>query len=122
MKNKPNQSMNPKGTHGQYLTCVCCGSNRHLIANCPHSWECVNSVTDNEEGANIVLYAEGIKPKTNQLGIEALKCAVLDCACSSTVSGKKWFKDYINILSNTQIQNLRNLKVKRFSNLEKEKN
>ena len=76
--------MNPKGTDGQYLTCICCGSYCHLIANCPHSWESVNSFTDDEEEANIVLYT-GIKPKTNQLGVEALKCAVLDCACSSTV-------------------------------------
>ena len=105
-KNKPSQSMKPKGTDGQYLTCICCGSYRHLIANCPHSWESVNSVTDDEQEANIVLYTGGIKTKANQLGIEALKCAALDCTCSSSVCGKKWFNDYITILSDTQIQNL----------------
>ena len=36
-KNKPSRSMNPKGTDGQYLTCICCGSYHHLIANCPNS-------------------------------------------------------------------------------------
>ena len=90
-----------------------------MIANCPHSWESVNSVTDDEEGANIVLYTGSIEPKTNQLGAEALKCAVLD---SSTVYGKKLLNDYITILIDTQIQNLKRLKVKRFSNLEEEKN
>ena len=61
--------MNPKGTGtvGQYLLRICCGSYRHLIANYLHSWESVNSVTDNEEEANIVLYTGLIKPKTNQL-------------------------------------------------------
>ena len=114
--------MNPKGTDGQYLTCVCCGSYRHLIANCPNSWESVNSVTDDEEEANIVLYTGGIKAKTNQLGIEALKCDVLDRPCSSTVCGAKWFNNYITILSDTQIQNLKkneNKKVFKFGGGEK---
>ena len=44
--------MNPKGTDGQYLTCICCGSYRHLIANYPHSWESVDSVTNDEEVLN----------------------------------------------------------------------
>ena len=64
----------------------------------------------------------GIKPKTNQLGIEAIKCAVLDCACSSTVCGTKWFNNYITILSDTQIQNLKkneNRKVFKFGGGEK---
>ena len=52
--------------------------------------------------ANIVPYPGGIKRKTNQLSIKALKWAALDCACSSTVCGKKWFNDYISILSDTQ--------------------
>ena len=47
--------MNPKGTDGQYLTFIFSGSYNHLKANCPHSWESVNSVTDDEEEANIVL-------------------------------------------------------------------
>ena len=63
--------MNPKGTDGQYLTCICSGSYRNLIANYSHSWESVNSVSNDEEEANIVLYTGGITPKTNQLGVEA---------------------------------------------------
>ena len=61
-KNKPSQSMKPKGTDGQYLTCICCGSYRNLIANCPHSWESVNSVTDDEQ-QTIVLYTGVLKQK-----------------------------------------------------------
>ena len=51
---------------------------------------------------NIVPYTGGIKRKTNQLSIKALKWAALDCACSSTACGKKWFNDYITILSDTR--------------------
>ena len=81
-----------------------------MIANCPHSWESVNSVTDDEEGANIVLYTGSIERKTNQLGIGALKCAVLD---SSPVYGKKLLNDYITILIDTQIQNLKKIESKK---------
>ena len=59
---------NPKSADGQYLTCICCGSYHHLVAICPHSWESVNSITDDEEEANIVLYTGGIKGTLMQIG------------------------------------------------------
>ena len=31
--------MNLKGADGQTLTCISCGSYRHLLPTCPHSWE-----------------------------------------------------------------------------------
>ena len=33
------RKMNPLGPDGKTLTCRCCGSYRHFIAECPHSWE-----------------------------------------------------------------------------------
>ena len=31
--------MNPVGSNGQVLTCIACGSFRHLLNECPDSWE-----------------------------------------------------------------------------------
>lgn len=31
--------MNPAGADGQTLTCDSCGSFRHLLQDCPDSWE-----------------------------------------------------------------------------------
>ena len=31
--------MNLKGADGRTLTCISCGSYRHLLPTCPHSWE-----------------------------------------------------------------------------------
>ena len=33
------KSINPKGSDGTLLTYSSCGSFRHMMANCPHSWE-----------------------------------------------------------------------------------
>ena len=38
-KSAKNKRMNPVGTDGRTLTCKCCGSFRHLVANCPDTWE-----------------------------------------------------------------------------------
>ena len=48
------RKMNAVGSDGQIMTCKCCGSFRHLIADCPDSWENMAklSITDDE---NIVL-------------------------------------------------------------------
>ena len=43
--------MNPIGSNGNVLTCVACGSFRHLLAKCPDSWE-------NLEKANICQLAD----------------------------------------------------------------
>lgn len=34
-----NKKMNPTGADGQTLTCDSCGSFRHLLQDCPDSWE-----------------------------------------------------------------------------------
>ena len=77
-----NKKMNPVGTDGRTLTCKCCGSFRHLVANCPDTWENqpkVN-VTENEHA---VLFTEYNKYEIARLGVDARNCAVLDSACSS---------------------------------------
>lgn len=45
-----NKKMNPTGADGQTLTCDSCGSFRHLLQDCPDSWENMAklNISDNE--------------------------------------------------------------------------
>ena len=90
--------MNPAGPDGETLTCRACGSYRHLMKDCPDSWENkrrVNIVDDE----NAVLFTGYNKEEIGQLGIDARNCATLDSACSSTVCGRSWIDGYINSLN-----------------------
>ncbi|ESO92681.1 hypothetical protein LOTGIDRAFT_175676 [Lottia gigantea] len=79
------------------MTCKSCGSFRHLIAQCPDSWENLARVNvTNEE--NVVLYTGNKAENVAKLGVEAQNSVVLDSACSSTVCGKTWFDNYVNSL------------------------
>ena len=48
------KNMNPSGTDGKILLCHSCGSYRHFVAECPHSWENMvknkSSMTDGKIG------------------------------------------------------------------------
>lgn len=104
---QPNRKMNPIGPDGKTLTCRCCGSFRHLVAECPHSWESIPKSSGQKKHAkvnitedeNVVLFTGYNKGDIVQLGIDAHNCAVLDSACSSTVCGKHWLENYVNSLN-----------------------
>lgn len=105
--NQPNRKMNPMGPDGKTLTCRCCGSFRHLVAECPHSWENASKGNGQKkydkvniaEDENVVLFTGFNKGEIVQLGIDAHNCAVLDSACSSTVCGRNWLEKYVNTLN-----------------------
>ena len=100
------KKMNPVGPDGKPLTCRSCGSYRHLVVNCPHSWENMAKTNVTErmakvnitEEENVVLFTGYNKTDIAQLGFDARNCAVLDSACSSTVCGENWLDNYINSL------------------------
>ncbi len=116
--------INPSGSDGRPLLCKSCGSFRHLLADCPDSYENmpakVNVAEDDEftyafeqnfsmddeyrstemGSENVVLFAN--EAYLSQLSVEARNCAVLDSGCSSTVCGKQWLKCYIQSLSTDQ--------------------
>lgn len=104
----PERPMNPSAEDGSILTCKACGSFRHMVSSCPHSWENlnkvhitenVNSEVNSEEHA--VLFTGFDKQSLAQLDLEARSCAVLDSACSSTVCGQKWLESYIDSMDHT---------------------
>ena len=106
MDTSPLEKLNPMGPDGKTLTCRCCGSYRHLVAKCPHSWENMSKTNVTErtakvnitEDEHVVLFTGYHKEGTAQLGIDARNCAVLDSACSSTVCGEIWLENYLNSL------------------------
>ena len=90
--------MNPTGPDGKVLTCRVCGSYRHLMKDCPDSWENIKKVHLVED-ENVVLFTGYNKEEIYQLGIDARNYAILDSACSSTVCGQNWIDSYINSLN-----------------------
>ena len=96
--------VNPTGANGRLLLCSACGSYRHLLKDCPDSYENRKSdqayETQTEEDCyNVML------DNTDEMLVfttEAMNCAVLDSACSSTVCGKDWLDSYMNSLTEQQ--------------------
>ena len=89
------------------MLCISCGSFRHLMAQCPDSWEnmastnkvnVVDSATHKQADEQVILFTGYQKDNLQQLGIDAQNCVVLDSACSSTVCGATWMNNYLNSL------------------------
>ena len=99
---KLGRAVNPTGRDGQVLTCLCCGSFRHLLSGCPHSWENQGK----RESEKVVMYTGNKKPDTAVLGNESQNYAVLDSGCSSTVCGEQWLKGFLQCLDSSERANV----------------
>ena len=110
--------LNPIGRDGKRMTCNSCFSTHHFLSSCPHSWETFYTSLEIAENNNrnpnirvemaernnghpnsqnedhIVLFTGDIQ----QLQKEAFKMAVIDSACSSSVAGEQWLKQYLDYL------------------------
>ena len=75
--------MNPYNLDGRPLLCHSCGSCRHLIAECPYSYE--NQPVNAQGEADNVLLTQSHETNLAQLGIDAWNFTVLDSACCSSV-------------------------------------
>lgn len=90
--------INPHGPNGRPLTCKSCGSYRHMIGDCPDSWENmakVNITEDKDPNEEVALYTGHDRYRVSQLCQEARNSAVLDSACTSAVCGQQWLDCYI---------------------------
>ena len=92
--------MNPVGPDGNVLLCVACGSFRHLVANCPDSWDNMgmNQMSVVKEETEKAVLFTGF-PNLSEMCCEGHNCAVHDGACSSTVCGDKWLECYLESLN-----------------------
>ncbi|CAC5413999.1 unnamed protein product [Mytilus coruscus] len=93
------KSINPKGADDTLLICKSCGSFRHLMANCPHSWENMQERVNITEEDEVVMFTGNEHEGITHLGMDARNCAVLDSACSSTVWGQLWMRSYVDSIS-----------------------
>lgn len=100
------RKVNSLGSDGKRILCAACGSYRHLLAECPDSYENMannrrkNQQTYFTEGdsGDISLYLQD-KDSLSKLTRDSYNCAVLDSACSSTVCGENWMRKYLQSLS-----------------------
>ncbi len=99
MDGRKERPVNPMGSNGKPMTCLACGSYRHLVSTCPHSWENLEKVNISEEDIEeACLFTGGDQQGLVELGCEAKNCAILDSACSSTVCGRNWMSCYLESL------------------------
>ena len=60
--------------------------------------ESANIFMTENDTANVVLFSGNDKQSMAHLGTEVRNCAVLHCACSSTVCRKRWLHCYLDSL------------------------
>ena len=89
---------NPVDQSGNHLRCMVCQSTMHFVRDCPHAYENNEQMTflTTQEFA---LYTGQSNTEMSVLMLEAANSAVLDSACSSTVSGKDWLNCYLDSLT-----------------------
>ena len=86
--------VNPNGPDGQPLRCLSCDSVRHLVKQCPHSYENLSKCGVE----NAVLFTGNRPQEALILLTEASHSAVLDSACTATVAGETWMNCYLDSL------------------------
>ena len=144
---KPRKQINPLDQNGVRQVCSSCGSYRHLLKDCPDSWENMNkNVLVAEESRNkdmktgegddygiffsmneeehSVLYTGNLKEENVLLVAETKNKALIDTGCSATVAGQDWAKILVGSLSResqAKVEKLESAKTFRFGGGERRK-
>lgn len=112
-KDGTTRHMNPKDGEGNTLKCRACGSFRHLLQDCPDSYENMEKHKDGGEGEAyytaeevVIMYTGYNKSEIERLGEETRNCAVLDTACTSTVCGNRWLTGFMDTLTEEERENV----------------
>ncbi|CAL4065493.1 unnamed protein product, partial [Meganyctiphanes norvegica] len=88
------QRSNPLGKDGKVMRCFKCGSLRHFSRYCSQS-------RDDRDSQEIHITLINAEPEMTTLVRESLGMAVLDSACTRTVTGETWLSVYLDILSDS---------------------
>ena len=106
---KLKRKTNPKDKKGEITRCIMCESKVHWAKSCPHKSNYVVNVTESlseieheavcDEEVNIIL----MKNEYEILISEMETNAIIDTACTKTVSGEKWFLNFIKCLDDTAL-------------------
>ena len=89
--------INPKGEDGEVILCPSCGSFRHMLDECPVSYENLQKQSKFSTPDNVVLFT-----KVGALAFEASNKAVIDTGCTSTVAGEEWLATFMDSLSDEE--------------------
>lgn len=106
--NKVQVGTNPLNKFGRRSSCAICRSVFHWAKQCPHKDEQANltelggnsqqeTVDDETETCNITLFTK--EASINEVLVtESCGAAVIDTACTKTVCGENWLKQYVGTL------------------------
>ena len=101
---KGEKRLNPAGADGNPKRCKSCDSIRHMLSDCPDSWEnmktayvteldTVDEQRDEDDVRECYLTEE--EPELKRFCIEAKNCAALDSCCTGVVCGEEWLKNFL---------------------------
>lgn len=96
------RKVNPRDSSGNLLRCNICDSIRHFQSECPDAWENMNkeAMPVREVKSEDAMKVSDYSLEDQQvLMCEAANAAVLDSACTKTVTGRAWKDTYIESLS-----------------------
>ena len=104
--NWPRRRKNPV-INGEQTKCNICESVNHYQANCPDSYEAMQSET-RDDNKKVTLYCK-VPIKQTLVG-EALGSVVLDSGCPKNVAGESWVQCYIETLCDSDLRDVRVMK------------
>ena len=100
--------VNPTGADGAVKRCKSCDSIRHMLPDCPDSWENMKDVHVTEletvgENDQEFDYSDEMKEcfltennsELKRFCVEAKNCAALDSCCTGVVCGEQWLKTFL---------------------------
>ena len=98
------KATNPLDKSGKPTKCAICQSLMHWARDCPHRYDEEEAKMTKEEDEHVSeVEMEGcnltLLTAHEIFVVESKGAAVIDTACTKTVCGEKWFKDYMTSLS-----------------------
>ena len=111
-QSKDKKPLNPLGKDGKPYLCKSCGSFRHLVAQCPDSFEnskqkgqafvteevSSDESSDEPEDINRFVLFTSDSDELSRFTSEAVNAAALDTCCTTSVAGENWLKIYLDSL------------------------
>ena len=97
--------LNPTKDNGERMICPSCGSYRHLLKDCPDSYENLQKKSEAsgqlEDSliTNVIEIKESLLSNAGTLCMEASNKAVVDSACTANVCGEEWLDTYMDTLT-----------------------
>ena len=97
------RSLNPKDADGNLLRCNVCDSIYHFVKHCPDARQNFNEVSEDDEDCYLSM------DDHQALICETVNAAVLDSACTKTVTGRAWRDTYLESLSERERSQVKTL-------------